>query len=899
MTKISQRDRTRPRHELAGASHPADPARPASVARGITNAMSGLASPLANRRSTTTGGALAPRAALPPVRAAGTPSLHELLRSPSHCGVAADTPASGVELSRLPPVPRVRDPGRDWHNMWRKAPLRREQFEPLRLQYQQTLPKPISGALFLRKVNELTGESGARAFTSARADTTQFIVHIPGVEEPVRLLRRDADDGTLGDLVRLTAGSEEEIAQALEAITRRHTAAFGRRDKVEMKNELAEVANASLPGVPNGSFLKGQVERNKAHKQICQPLLDRYVASTGKPTTMAAFIERAFRLTASAQKLPTKQSDIGHFIIRMPGIEEPLHVLRRETPEGMLAGFRLVESGDPDAVSREVADMFRCARFVASRKRSKDVEAPSTGIKPRHLPKEFNDIYKAFTDRPENLNIAEGTFHQMLCEWAHKTTGKKTGTEGIERFTVDVPHYGQVELLGHRAETGGVASVARLASEAELEHKLARMVQNAKNSRGGASHNPDGVVRYRPSEEAKRRASIWGILQRQMRGELTTWKKQHGGSQGAGAFITHLEGLCAQSARDVVVTDDEKSITRHRIKPNPGGPTLTMLRCTNAAGVVTGMRVIDATQTEKHAVEAMSTSLEHQSQGPRPKRKRAGGRRVLDEALDRIPPKQQGRSRVLQRAMEGMLTNKRDGEKNLLAGLDNAAELRSWFREDGSLEPKRTAWSFLGLKGFHAARESMVSLLTQLGHHDVVNDLPAPMTAELLVKVLRTRAEHPEADTDELMRMIGAPAVICSGFVSLSTGALSSNTGLRSLPGYEAHWTEIRDALYQLGHTTQAGHLRGPVSDPTERLIYDIEDDMYALQKALHMMREEGLPRLKAARRAGMSNAALLRVLADKKGHMRNLQFIASRLPGDISPEMASRLGAAASVLSH
>lgn len=75
----------------------------------------------------------------------------------------------------------------------------------------------------------------------------------------------------------------------------------------------------------------------------------------------------------------------------------------------------------------------------------------------------------------------------MLCDRAGKTPCTPTEVHGIELFMVDVPNYGPVELLGHRAESGDVVNVQRLMSEGELQHKLARMVQNAKNSRGGAT----------------------------------------------------------------------------------------------------------------------------------------------------------------------------------------------------------------------------------------------------------------------------------------------------------------------------------------------------------------------------------------------------------------------------
>jgi hypothetical protein len=894
MTTISQLDRKRPRPELDSPSGPPGSPRPAPPAGTLPRAPDGPPG-LAGRRPLTTGGPSAPRAALPLARTSGTSSQRGIPRSTTTRAESTEPTMRGVKLEDLPPVPRIRNPAHGWHDMWRKAATR-DSFDPLRLQYQDTLPPPkaISGALFLRQVNELTGAPGTQAFTTARADTTRFTVRIPGVEGPVHLLRRDAEDGTLGDLVRLNTGSDEEIKEALAGIAQRS----GQRRKAKVKQESADVAaaRAALPGVPPNKFFQSQVQ-GKAHRQIVDPMLGRYVASTGQKTSRPAFVEKVFLLTASAPRLATDRPDIGHFVVNVPGTAEPVHVLRQETHDGMLANFKIVESpGDAAAVKRAVNAMYEVARVTASRTQYK-IESSET--KQREFPEDLNDAFEAFQSRPENLNIARTTFLQLLGQWAGKTAGTKTDVEGIRRFTVDVPHYGTVELLGHLSEAGEVVHVQRLMSEGELEHKLRRMVQNAKNSRGGATHDTAGAVRHGMSDEARARNNIWRTLQRQMGDEFTSWnQRQAGYKPGSRAFVAHLERLCAESAGEAVMADDSMSVTRHVVTPNPGGPSFTLLRCTNAAGVVASLRVIDELQTEKQAIAAMANTVALQAQAAGRVKGKGTTRRVLAEELDHTVPKKREDAKVMQRALEGMLANKHAGKANLLDGLDNEAELRTWFREDGSLLPKRTAWSFMGMAGFPAARDAMESLLTRLGHRDVVAAMPPRMDAELLAKVLKARVEHPEANADELMKVIGVPAAVYSRFLSLKTGKLWDPDRIRHLPGYEQHWPAIQDALNQLGHTAQAARQGGVVTDPAKRLAHDIEDDLYALQKALVLMRKEGLSRGKAARRAGVANPALMRILADKQGNVRNLQFIAGRLSGDPSQKTMERLGKAVRQLS-
>ena len=113
--------------------------------------------------------------------------------------------------------------------------------------------------------------------------------------------------------------------------------------------------------MPPNKFFQQKVQ-GKAQRAICDPLLARFVASTGTPMSRPAFMAKRFRLTAGAPRRPTERPDIGHFEVRLPGLDEPLHVLRQETHDGVLANFKLVESGDDDAVKRAVHDMHKVAR---------------------------------------------------------------------------------------------------------------------------------------------------------------------------------------------------------------------------------------------------------------------------------------------------------------------------------------------------------------------------------------------------------------------------------------------------------------------------------------------------------------------------------------------------------
>jgi hypothetical protein len=888
MTKISQHERTRPRHESLGTPPPADPARAASPARSPSHASSGPPSPLAGRRSPTMGGALAPRAALPPTGASASPSLRGLLGRPAAGTVASGAAASGVKLDQLPPVPRIRETKGAWNTLWKNGP-RREMFDGLRLKYQQHQGKDVSGAKFLEKVVDLTGQPGAQAFTTARADVTRFVVKIPGSDESVHLLRRDADDGLLADIVRLDDGNDDTVAKALEGVGKRERSSLGKRARNELRQEAASTsagaANAgagaagALPEVPAKYFFLNKV-KSKSRMKICEPVLTTYLAAGGRLTTMPGFLEMVFQHTATAKRLPTERPDIGHFLVPLPGFEdEPLNVLTRVRHDGKLADIAIAEPGDPDSVVREMAAIANTARKLAGRGRVKEDGAE---LRVRNtLPSDLTDVLQAYRALPGNLDIAEGTFHVQLCQWAEEAsaTARPTRYEGIERFTVQVPNHGPVELLGQRDEKGRVVGVQRLQTEAELEHKLQRMGRLAKASRSRNASRLTGESKRPKTEENKRLTNIWKTMQAQLQGGFQAWKAQRvGAKSGAGSFVAHLENLCAQAGGEVVVSDGEKTVTRHVISPNDDGPSVTLLRYTNAAGVATGMRVIDATLTEEQAIAAMAT-FEKRSETSKRVVKATAPLRVLADDLARPIERQVTTAKAMRRALAGMLANQRAGKPDLLAGLKHEDELRTWFQHDGSPVPGRTGGSFVHLSLFARNREPLVRLLTQLGQNGLVEGLPPRMTAELLAKVLKARADHPQAGNDELMQLTGVTANVYHDYLNLSTGALHTDTRVRYLPGYDQHWGEIRDALAQLGHTKQAAQLRGPSSDPAEQLVNAIENEMYSLQAALHAMRVQGLPRRQAARSAGLSNPAILRTLVDHQGQVRNLQFIASRLP--------------------
>ena len=183
-----------------------------------------------------------------------------------------------MRLAQLPPAAMAVNGVATWHSMWRGP--RRDMLDPLRLQYQASLspPQSISGAKFLRQLNELSAAEGAQAFTTSRADTTRLVVQVPGVAEPVHLLRRTADDGTIADLVRLNAVSDRDISAAMADIAQR--AEKPKRVSAQQKNreEMAQASGLAL--VPDRAFFRSQME-GKAQRKAAGPVMERYMRHTG------------------------------------------------------------------------------------------------------------------------------------------------------------------------------------------------------------------------------------------------------------------------------------------------------------------------------------------------------------------------------------------------------------------------------------------------------------------------------------------------------------------------------------------------------------------------------------------------------------------------------------------
>jgi hypothetical protein len=92
--------------------------------------------------------------------------------------------------------------------------------------------------------------------------------------------------------------------------------------------------------------------------------------------------------------------------------------------------------------------------------------------------------------------------------------------------------------------------------------------------------------------------------------------------------------------------------------------------------------------------------------------------------------------------------------------------------------------------------------------------------------------------------------------------------------------------------------MRAPVTNPSDRLVNQIENQIVALHAAVLALRRGGVSLLEAAKQTGMADGHLLHTLANKHGQIRPLPFIVSRIDGDWSSRALERLRNALQLLS-
>jgi hypothetical protein len=168
--------------------------------------------------------------------------------------------------------------------------------------------------------------------------------------------------------------------------------------------------------------------------------------------------------------------------------------------------------------------------------------------------------------------------------------------------------------------------------------------------------------------------------------------------------------------------------------------------------------------------------------------------RRLRKALVNLQPRTLETARDLKLALQGMLANKAGGKKDVRRGLPNEDDLKTWFNADGSLLPTRSAIDIGNLGGYPIMADEIRDALLWLGRHDVVRELPTPMSAKAIANALQEKVKNPQADILTIAEKAELPMQMFNGYLDLSRNALRRDRVAR-LPDYPEYWQQIRDWL--------------------------------------------------------------------------------------------------------
>ncbi|HET9645243.1 MAG TPA: hypothetical protein VFP68_18230 [Burkholderiaceae bacterium] len=698
-----------------------------------------------------------------------------------------------------------------------------------------------------------------------------------------------------------------------------------------MSQEAAREKATEPPPLPLVRTMKENhafwtLAKSMKRKAACEPLFHAYARKNRNAgeRNLTQFLKMLFLATSpdrNPQAYRTRRSDITHFIIKLNGIDNPVHLLRRDTFDGFLGDLWVVDPGDPAdatalqrALNKDIDGMVQRAKQKAGYWTGLFKEGEAQKAVHRTRLDELENVYMKFTANPKYSNVSIDTFHKMLCQWSGKQVVKAPDVElngqtidGIKQFEVVVPDYGPVKLLGLLDTKGQVLLVRGVPSRELLAHTVDEMLSSAQKIRSQLTARQDSDAGMRAEHVDRIRMTlIWNHLKRKLDADYAAWRQARKGfDKSRPSFVKHLETLCNAGRGRDIVSDERKTVTLHEVVPNKGGRTVTLLRYRdNERGLCTGMRTLDlrdANEVErKDAIAAAIREMERFETHSRASiRRRLGPCRILAKPPVLHASKEEmtgGRMRI---GLEGMLANKHKGEVNLLHGLQDEAALRHWFKPDGSLMPSKSeTHGFHGLTRFLQHAPEIRDLLRQLGHHRLADSLLPRVSAKMIARILKERVKDRRSRNSELLDTLGlAGHRQLYYYVHLSTGRLADERRLRFLPDYDQHWEDIRNSLTQLGHAGQASRLPGPRSNAPVDLADKVEDNIDGLQVALQLVREGQLSRTKAAELAGLTHPALLRALADKYGNLRALVSVVHRTEQKPTHGMLERLREARSTL--
>jgi len=656
--------------------------------------------------------------------------------------------------------------------------------------------------------------------------------------------------------------------------------------------------------------------RSESRQAEFETLRQAYIRAANKPIEGYQFLRLVHLLTtrADAPALPTGVPGIQRHVVEIPGAVNPVHVLRCDDDDGVLADLRIPRSGAQADVRKAASAMQRESQrraasragllaALAKRKRAGSSSAAARNGAPQRTPqqhvwslrkKQLAPLHKAHVATLRGKRKFTGAdFVQLLQQRAGQEGAcEPTGAEGIDRCHLRVPGIDRdIWFLMHRDPGGELTDLRLLSSVEEQAHVLDEMAtfQRRRSGRWGQQARRTGETTY-----TKHLRSQWvhlGVpLQPQFQAYERRMHSRHESRAEIIAFLRHLDELCDNHGGTVV--NAEHRITRHVLPLEGSDRPTTLLRRVTAGQAPTlrhvGPGLMDEAMTIKdmigHIRRGKTRAALAAQGGAGPSALPAPTEPGVAPAGARAP--RRPRANQITRALEVMAANKVAGKSNLLEGADQAAgfdgpTLRSWFAHDGKL--RRSLDALSEMAGFFEERDAIHQHLSALGHDDQAELLPQPLSAALVAATLQARIDHPSATSSaSLARLTRANRRVMDRTIDARTGALTvSDHRLRHLPGYDTHWQAIRTALRTLGLVERANRLPRP---PTagEQFMRVLKEDIYPMAAAVNAMQTEpGLSVREAAQRMSDSAelAERLELLVGPGGQVRGRAEVEAQLP--------------------
>ncbi|MGM9487036.1 hypothetical protein [Ideonella sp. YS5] len=348
---------------------------------------------------------------------------------------------------------RAYTPEQQFRNRLRKAWTRlATDHGRLLASYQRAFGAKKNGPDLLQALIDATREPGARALVTGVPQVAHFVIKLGAQIPAAQVLCWTDADGTVADVKLARSDQPGHVEQAA-------------RELLAAARNRHSVNSATEEGGATRTHLRQLWQRRSG--QELDPITEAWHRLPGNALTADFHVlEYLHGLTkeAGARALPTDGAGIQRFIVKVPGIAEPVDILLREQPDGTLGDLRfapekkeklpwlvrLMEQGEATSIQRKTA---------APRQGPRNANSLWAPLKNR-LAAAFEACREARREKNERVPAA-GAFVKHLDELC-LATGEGVLVDAdldVRRFVVTPEGSNHPITLLRRADERGVAAL--------------------------------------------------------------------------------------------------------------------------------------------------------------------------------------------------------------------------------------------------------------------------------------------------------------------------------------------------------------------------------------------------------------------------------------------------------